>query len=325
MRITILGTESLGVRGLCCRIQTHKHDILIDPGVALGYLRHGLLPHPCQVAVGNTIRKEIISAFSHASDIIFSHYHGDHVPLLCANPYQLSLKEVSGTTGIKFWCKGPEAISPVSRKRRTDCLSTLKGTHIDAEGIRQDCFFFSSAVPHGISGSAQGSVMMSGISEGNTRFVHASDIQMRNKQAIECILSWDPTIVIASGPPLYHTTVSKQDLHHAEKFVMAIADTADTLILDHHLLRSDKGCRWLDQISEKAGGNVMSAAEFSGRRLLLLEAYRKALYQEIPVPSGWHDAYAQGRIDCTDFMIHPEILERICHTARTRESGCQTG
>ena len=85
MRIEILGTESLGVRGLSCVVEAGERKIVIDPGVALGYNRHGLLPHPLQVAVGEVVRQKIIRAMADATDIVFSHFHGDHVPLVDAN------------------------------------------------------------------------------------------------------------------------------------------------------------------------------------------------------------------------------------------------
>ncbi|MEJ2352886.1 MAG: hypothetical protein P8Y03_24120 [Anaerolineales bacterium] len=57
MNVTILGTESLGVRGLACQVQqVEDRKVVIDPGVALGYRRYGLLPHPRQVAVGEQVR-----------------------------------------------------------------------------------------------------------------------------------------------------------------------------------------------------------------------------------------------------------------------------
>ena len=37
MDIEILGTESLGVRGLSCVVKADGRNIVIDPGVALGY------------------------------------------------------------------------------------------------------------------------------------------------------------------------------------------------------------------------------------------------------------------------------------------------
>ena len=43
MSIEIIGAESLGVRGLCCLVTLPDRRIVIDPGVSLGYVRHGLL------------------------------------------------------------------------------------------------------------------------------------------------------------------------------------------------------------------------------------------------------------------------------------------
>jgi glyoxylase-like metal-dependent hydrolase (beta-lactamase superfamily II) len=101
MEIEILTAESLGVRGLCCYVKTKTKRILIDPGIALRYSRYNHLPHPFQVAVDERIRKKIISRWSIATDIIFSHLHGDHVPLVQANPYQLNISSLSQLSPLK--------------------------------------------------------------------------------------------------------------------------------------------------------------------------------------------------------------------------------
>jgi predicted metallo-beta-lactamase superfamily hydrolase len=62
MKIEIIGAESLGVKGLCCLVKTSKRKILIDPGIALGYVRHKLLPHPVQIALNEKVQKRIIHA-----------------------------------------------------------------------------------------------------------------------------------------------------------------------------------------------------------------------------------------------------------------------
>jgi predicted metallo-beta-lactamase superfamily hydrolase len=95
MDIEIVGAESLGVRGLCCVVNTRGRKILIDPGVALGYTRFRLLPHPIQVAVDERIQRRIIHEWATATDIVISHFHGDHVPLANANPYQLDIDKVA--------------------------------------------------------------------------------------------------------------------------------------------------------------------------------------------------------------------------------------
>jgi len=95
MEIETVAAESLGVRSLCTVVRTRDRKILIDPGLALGYTRFRLLPHPLQVAVDERIRKRIIHEWSTATDIVISHFHGDHVPLADANPYQLDLGKVT--------------------------------------------------------------------------------------------------------------------------------------------------------------------------------------------------------------------------------------
>jgi len=90
MRLAVLSAESLGARGLCCRVETADRVIVIDPGVALGAWRHRLPPHPVQIAAGDANRRRIVEALDDATDVVFSHFHGDHVPLRDANPYQLA-------------------------------------------------------------------------------------------------------------------------------------------------------------------------------------------------------------------------------------------
>ncbi len=316
MEITILGTESLGVRGICCRVTTNKQVYLIDPGVALGFLRHGQLPHPCQVHVGNSIRNRILSAFSEATDIIISHYHGDHIPLLDANPYQISLTRIIPSHMTTLWCKGTENISSLSLQRRQDLIAFFGRDFPDAEGINSPDLSFSKAVPHGTPETHVGSVMMTCIREDDECFVHASDIQMLNAEAVDIIMEWEPNVVITSGPPLYLHKISEQEQKLAAKLVMTLASVTDTLIVDHHLLRSYAGYCWLKNISKNTKGNVITAADFMGRKPLLLEACRETLYDTIPVPNNWHESYAQGSADWTTMKINRNLLERICSSYR---------
>ncbi|MCP3887645.1 MAG: hypothetical protein GY702_02070 [Desulfobulbaceae bacterium] len=55
------------------------------------YTRHGLLPHPIQIAEGERVRQRIIKALTKATDVVFSHFHGDHILLWKANLYQLAI------------------------------------------------------------------------------------------------------------------------------------------------------------------------------------------------------------------------------------------
>ena len=92
--IKIISSESLGVRGLCTVVETKDRKIIIDPGIALGYHRHGLLPHPAQIAADEIIRGKIIRHMEDSTDIVFSHYHGDHIPMAEAIHINYQLKKL---------------------------------------------------------------------------------------------------------------------------------------------------------------------------------------------------------------------------------------
>jgi len=294
MDIEILGTESLGVRGLSCVVKTDGRNIVIDPGVALGYLRHGTLPHPHQVAVGCQVKSKIVAALKEATDVVISHYHGDHIPLADANPYQLSLRDIPPLDDVSLWCKGPHDISNLAVQRWIDLSQFLGRILPDSENQTEGIMSFSRSVPHGSQSTGLGTVMMTRIQEGDEVFVHASDIQLLDDGAVTAILEWKPTIVFASGPPLYLPKIDQKARKYAWKCAKRLALNVETLILDHHLLRSDEGYQWLKKLSETSGGSATCAATFMGKDVRLLEAWRDQLYTKMPVPSGWHEGYARG-------------------------------
>jgi predicted metallo-beta-lactamase superfamily hydrolase len=298
MQIEILGTESLGVRGLCCVVRTKDRKVVIDPGVALGFRRHGLLPHPVQVIASERTKGLIQKALEDATDIVISHYHGDHIPLVDANPYQLSVKQVVNLCQHpRFWTKGTKGIS-YNQAHRAKALAESLGRILPvAEGTSDGLLTFSPPVPHGERGGRGGSVMMTRVEEDGEVFVHASDIQMLNDTAIRQILTWQPNIVLASGPPIYLPSLTSEEQKGALRRTLRLAKGVDTLILDHHLIRSKKGERWLDYVSSLTKHKVVCAADFMGLRRNPLEAERVLWYRKLPVPEGWHQAYTHGEID----------------------------
>ena len=295
MHIRILGTESLGVRGLCCTAETETRKILIDPGIALGYKRYALLPHPLQVALDEEIQKQIVAAWSQATDIIISHFHGDHVPLVDANPYQLNMERIRGVNqDVRVWAKG-SSLSPTEEKRASAFSRVLNKKRNTAEGREGPCTF-SAPVPHGRAAGTREKVVMTKIEEGFV-FVHASDIQLMNSEAISVILSWKPDVVFLSGPPIYLSRVSNEHLEMARRNALLLSRKIDTLIVDHHLLRDRKGALWLDELSSESLNHIVCGADFMKRPRLFLEADRQILYQKMPVREGWHKAYAEGRAE----------------------------
>jgi len=309
VNIRILGTESLGVRGLSCVVEAGSRKIVVDPGLALGYQRHGLLPHPAQVAVGERVRENILTELQVATDVVLSHIHGDHVPLADANPYQLNARRVAPLCKtVQLWAKGPKGLSD-NMLRRKESLSDVLGRDLpNAEGQEDGPLSFSLAVPHGEPHSRLGAVMMTRVGSDGQVFVHASDIQLLNSRAVSLILDWQPDIVLVDGPPLYlKRFMDEKRRRRAWEQALRLAQGVNTVILDHHILRCEEGLDWLDRLSAETGHQVICAADFMKTTRCLLEAQREELYEEMPVPPDWHEAYAQEETDTEDYRCYVHV------------------
>jgi predicted metallo-beta-lactamase superfamily hydrolase len=303
MSLEIFAAESLGVRGLCCLLTFRNRRIIIDPGVSLGYMRHGLLPHPLQIAEGRRVRDKILHSLNNATDVVFSHFHGDHVPLLDANPYQLSIKTLpSRIHEIRCWSKSDVGLSSKMSKRFHDLAGLVWANMQNAEGLSEGPLSFSQAVPHGVLNSNMGTLMMTRIKMDNKVFVHASDIQLLDNSTVDQVINWQPDIVLAAGPPLYLDRLSKIERECAWRNALRLVSNIDVVILDHHLMRSVEGEVWLDKLSAAVGKKVYCAADFMDRPRQLLEAKRVQLYEKMPVPDGWHDDYAKGLVDTGEYL-----------------------
>jgi len=302
MEIQILSAESLGVRGLCCYVKTQQRHILIDPGLALGYMRHKRLPHPLQVAFAERVRRRIIELWQKATDIIFSHFHGDHVPLVDANPYQLHASLVAGLNrNARIWRKNLVHLSPHEAVREASLRAALDLRFLDGEGVRHGPLWFSCAVPHGDPDLTDESVMMTLVEEGG-RFLHAPDIQLLHNETVSKILERQPDILLAGGPPLYLSRLTQEQIERAWQNALRLAQGVDCFILDHHLQRSTEGIHWMDRLSTATGKQVFCAADYMGERRTLMEAERESLYQRFPVAEGWHEAYARGESTTDDYQ-----------------------
>jgi hypothetical protein len=302
MKIEILATESMGVRSLCCLVTAGARKILIDPGIALGYTRYNLLPHPVQVAVDERLRDRIVMAWAEATDIVISHFHGDHMPLINANPFQLSAERVTGSNRTAtIWVKSAQN-SPNETHRRRALAQVLNQEFYAAANVRDGTLSFSHPVPHGASDVRGTTVIMTRIRDGVT-FVHASDIQLLNAQSVEQLVAWEPDVVLASGPPLYRSKLTVDDVEQARVYALALARRVGTLILDHHLLRSLGGVAWLDDLATETSGRIVCGADFMKYPRRFLEARRAELYRQMAVPEGWHEDYAAGVVTTEHYRL----------------------
>jgi len=226
---------------------------------------------------------------------VISHFHGDHVPLTDANPYQLDIEKIAGLNSeVKIWAKSYN-LSKTEDRRAISISFTLNKELIVAEGKESGAMSFSIPVPHGETNNNLYTVMMTRIEEDYV-FVHASDIQLLNDESISQILSWNPDIVLASGPPIYLSQLNEEQVKAAWDRAIKLSQQVDILILDHHLLRNCSGLKWLDELANKTKKNIICAADFMKKPRLLLEAQRKSLYKNMPVPERWHESYAENKV-----------------------------
>jgi len=187
-------------------------------------------------------RSLIIESLKNARDIVISHYHRGHHPLVNANLYQLSAKKIINTCPhARFWTKGTNDLSANQINRARALSKHLGRTLPVAEGKSNGPLCFSLPVPHGEQNGRGGSVMMTRVEECGEIFVHASDIQMLNNDAIDQIIAWKPNIIIASGPPVYLQSLSLENQEYAMQRTLRLAKKVAILILDHHLMRSKEG------------------------------------------------------------------------------------
>ncbi|HPI97813.1 MAG TPA: MBL fold metallo-hydrolase [Synergistales bacterium] len=301
--ISIIATETLGVRGLCCVVRAGDRRVLIDPGIALGYYREGLLPHPVQIAVGSIIRERIIREVKAATDIVISHFHGDHMPLVDPNPYQLGvdgLRECLNTR--KVWVKEFSRETGKRLERASGLADLVDIIPVSAEKQRDGIMAFHGHLDHGEEGSFLGQVLITSIDLDGHLFCHASDLQLLSTIMVEKLLEYSPSIVMVSGPPLYLEDFMETRKAQAWYNAALLAENVDILILDHHLFRSRKGLEWFERLRETTGREIFSAAGLEDMEPHLLEAMRAELYDRIPVTSDWHRQYIMKKEDPFQYL-----------------------
>jgi len=284
MRILPLAADSLGARSMATFVETRDCKILIDPGVELGPLRFGLPPHPLEYQKREEFWRRI-KRYSKKADILtVSHYHYDH-----HNPDEPEI----------FACKESFLKHPkenINRSQRSRASFFLKGLKDLPDNVEfsdgKEFEFggtllrFSEAVTHGPS-KKLGYVVQISISEGKETFLHTSDIQGPcTKSQTQFILGEDPNIIFCDGPLSYMMQIyGKKALKRTQRNVSRILrDTrVKKFVFDHHFLRElewRKRIPKIFKVAEECGVDILTAAEFSGKKNNMLEARRKQLYDE---------------------------------------------
>jgi len=125
---------------------------------------------------------------------------------------------------------------------------------------------------------------------GGEKLVFTSDVEGPSVDAqVEFIVQENPDIVILDGPMTYMLgfRYSRKSLELSiANMKRIIKETAvKTILVEHHFMRDLKYRERIAEVYEYAAEkevNVMSAAEYLGREVEMLEARRRELYASKP-------------------------------------------
>jgi len=158
---------------------------------------------------------------------------------------------------------------------------------------------FSRPVPHGPEGTKLGNVLMTAVHHGDETFVHTSDVQGPvSPDSLNWILKQEPDLALIGGPPSYLVPhkVDRETVEKGRRNSARIAEETDVAI-DHHTLRETEWRDFLQPVFEAAeqnGNTATTGAGLIGKEKDLLEARRKALHEETPVPDEFYDRIEEG-------------------------------
>lgn len=284
-RIVPLGFDSFGVRSMATFVETDNLKILIDPGVSLAPLRYGLEPHPLEWRRLDETWN-VIKEYAEESDLlVVTHYHYDH-----HDPDYPEL--YSGKT---VFIKHPtQNINRSQKDRAALFLEAIKGLPKRLEiadgksfQLGETLIRFSKAVCHGTN-PRLGYVTETCIKSNNEKFLHTSDVEGPSlEDQIAFILEEKPNVLFVDGPMTYmlgyRYSFKSLEISNANLVRAIRATNLHTLVLDHHFLRDLHYKMRIKPVYEEAkkqNVKVVTAAEFAGRKIEMLEALRKELYAE---------------------------------------------
>ncbi|MEM3596913.1 MAG: MBL fold metallo-hydrolase [Candidatus Bathyarchaeia archaeon] len=282
-KIVPLAFDSLGVRSMATFVETDDLRVLIDPGASLAPLRYGLEPHPLEWQrldeAWGTIRR-----FAESADVlVVTHYHYDH--------HDPDYPEIYRNKTV--FIKHPrENINRSQKERAAFFLESIRGMPKKLEiadgrsfQFGKTAIRFSKAVCHGTN-PRLGYVTEVSIKCNDESFLFTSDVEGPSlDEQIGFILEENPDILFVDGPMTYmlgyRYSFKSLEISNSN-LVKAIKQTGvQTLVLDHHFLRDlnyKLRIKPVYEEAEKRGVKVLTAAEFCGRKIEMLEALRKELY-----------------------------------------------
>jgi len=286
VRLKIVGADSFGARSLATVIEVCGLKIFVDPGVSFAPRRYGLPPHEVELKRVKEIENSILRELEDTDIIIITHYHYDH--------YLYRQEHVEAYKGKILLVKNPTQHINVNQRIRAHRLFKRFGVenlakrieYADSRTFNFDCctIDFSPPVPHGVEGTRLGYVVMVRIRGEFGNIVVASDVQgPMSSNTLKLLENWKPDIIVLSGPPTYFEgyRVEARELLKGFRSLYQLANSAKFVIVDHHFARDKRFPKILNSIRKALGKrNLVCAAEYMGKPIEPLEAYRDELWKK---------------------------------------------
>ncbi len=287
MEIIPLAADSFGTRSMATFIETKDVKILIDPSAALGPSRYNKPPHAREIERLNEHWEKIKKYAKKADILIVTHYHYDH-----HNPEYPEMYK-NKTVFLKH---PTENINKSQKQRAAYFLEKLGNMPKKIEYSDGNEFTFgktkikfSPAVFHGTN-NLLGYVTEVLVDDGKQRFIHTSDVEgPAVEEQARFIIGNNPDIVYLDGPLSYMLgfRYSYDNLDKSVHNLIRIFEKTriKTLVIDHHFLRDKK---WKERMknaleaAEKKKIRLITAAEFNGMEIEMLEANRAQLWKDFP-------------------------------------------
>lgn len=284
LKVKPLAFDSFGVRSMATFVETDDIAVLIDPGVSLAPRRYNLPPHPIEEQRMNERWADVKEHAARSDVLIVTHYHYDH-----HDPEEPELYE-----GKIVYIKHPKEKINKSQAGRASYflnkLNELPKSTDTADGNEykhgSTTIKFSPPVYHGTNPKL-GYVVEVSISCGGEKMVFTSDVEGPSvADQTEFILQENPDRLILDGPMTYMLgfRYSRESLALSiENINRIITETSvKSILVEHHFTRDLKYKERIPEVYECAAENdvnVITAAEYLGRDIEMLEARRKELYQ----------------------------------------------
>ncbi|MCY0859326.1 MAG: MBL fold metallo-hydrolase [Sulfolobaceae archaeon] len=288
MKITPIAFESLGVRSQATFVETKDLRILIDPAVSLAPRRFGLPPHQLEVDRLTELAKVIIDYAKLSDIIIVTHYHYDHhdpgyiVPETIYKDKIVFIKDPQNMiNNSQKYRRAPKFLRAIRDQAKQIEVAEGKEVKYGSTTIK-----FSNAVPHGAD-ERLGYVVQVAINDKDSTLLVTSDIEGAPRdQHLRFTEEVKPNYIIIDGPLSYllGRALSEEELNNSIKNMESIIkEGAETMIVDHHVLRDPNYENILKPVKDVArdlGARVLTAAEYLNLEPIILEARRRELFQK---------------------------------------------